>query len=857
MTAVSLQTEYMTAPLGLDAPAPLFTWKVQGQQAQTGCCVRVYKEEDLVWDSGRVDTPSPRLVYGGKALDSRTVYRWKVCLYNGSEQGTWSEETTFETGLLHKEDWQARWIGIVTNENYVVLCRHVRELPGKAVSARAYLAAEGFAQLWINGSQVCQDVLDPANTDYSKRVLYRTFDITGYLHCGANAFGVRLNRGWAERAKCLLQIHVTLEDGTETVICTRSGDWKIALSPIYYATLYGGEFYDARLDDDSWNLPTQAFEETHTQSSWGFFRYMQDPEDAAQRWWFPAIEMPAPAGVVEAQTVESVRNLGELTPVSITPAPDGSQVVDFGQNIAGWVRIRLRGQRGFPIQLEHSELLNPDGSLNMDYLTSAAPHYPLPMQRDTYVPANCDWTVYEPQFTYHGFRYVAVRGLDYTLQPENITAVIGCSNITRRSVFRCGNPLVEQIYNASVWSEKTNMHGIPTDCPQRAERQGWLNDMTARAEAAVYQFDLRRFYRKFTEDIRTAQDPVSGAIPDVAPYRHGNFPGDPVDCYLQFPYWLYWHYGDKAPIERSYESMKKLTMYWERNLYEDVLPISLYGDWTAPEEFCVEVFGKKTPVSQITNGVFVSTCLHYYNLQMMAEFAAVTDNQEDEAYFTNRVRQQKQSILRRFYDPETGSFAGGSQGENALALYFGLVPEGQEERTVERILKDLEKRGGSLTTGNLCTKYIMEVLSMYGHVDKAYELITRREYPSWGYMIEHGATTLWERWEYKTGVDMNSHNHAMYGSIVAWMHKYLAGISPLEPGFRRVSIKPYVPKDLPSAGATVDTPYGTVECAWHKKEDSIVTEVTVPLGMEAEVRLPDGQFHVCTHGSYRFISPKN
>lgn len=877
MVADFLQTEYWTNPIGLDAVAPLFTWKRSdgSSERQTGCRVRVWTDaEETIWDSGYVPTERYQLRYAGPTLHSRETYHWAVCLYGGKQQGPWSETASFEMGLLSADDWKARWIGIPTSDNYVVLCRHVKNLEKPVAKARAYLAAEGFAQLWINGHRVCQDVLDPANTDYEKRILYRTFDITGLLTQGPQAFGIRLSRGWVARGKCLLQIHLDYEDNTSEIVCTRPGEWKIALSPIRYATIYGGEYYDGRMECDNWNDPSDRFEQEHTKKTWGFFEYIEDAERPDQRWWFPAVEMPAPAGALQAQNVEPIRNIGEIAPERIYTAPDGSQVVDFGQNIAGWVRISMHGQRSDAVTLAHSELLNEDGTLNMDYLTSAAPNYPLPMQTDTYIFGDDRSVVYEPQFTYHGFRYVAVKGLRYPLEKGDIMAVIGCSAVEEHGRFACGNELMSKIYRASVWSEKTNMHGIPTDCPQRAERHGWLNDLTVRAEAAVYQFDVRRFYRKFIEDIRMAQDPISGAIPDVAPFRHGNFPGDPVDCYLLLPYLLYWHYADAVPLEQCYSSMKKLTQYWDRNIIDGILPISLYGDWASPERYCRVVWDKVTPISVITSGTFVSTCFHYYSLTLMEEFAAILGKNQERDEFRQRAAQMQANILEQFYDSATGNFAGGSQGENALALYMKLVPQGQEALTLQRLVEDIKAKDCHLSTGNLCTKYLVEVLSEYGHIDLAYTIATQTDYPSWGYMIENGATTIWERWEYKTGVDMNSHNHAMYGSIITWMYKYLAGISPLEPGFRRTAICPYIPQKLPAAGAAMDTAFGTVSCFWKQTEDRVVTDIEIPVGMEAVISLPffrpyrdgdlvqDAAFRngrweiICGHGKYSFVSPK-
>ena len=879
IVAEFLQTEYFNNPIGIDAEAPLFTWKYSGAvgEKQAGCRLMLFRQgnSSAVWDSGRVDTAEPRLIYAGPALESRTSYTWQVCLYNtDGEQGAWSESAAFETGLLDPALWQGQWLGLPTMENYVILYRCVKEIAKPVRRARAYLAAEGFAELWINGEKIGRDVLDPADTDYSRLVLYRTYDLTEKLGPGRHAVGIRLSRGWAPRGKFLLQIHLEFTDGTEDVICSQVEGWKAAISPIRCATIYSGEVYDARMECPEWNDPSDRFEQTHTPKSWGFFEYIEDPECPDQRWWFPAIEMPVPGGVLRAQNVEPIRNIEELRAQKISQAPDGSWVVDFGQNLAGWVRLRFHGQRGDVVKLEHSELLNSDGTLNMAYLTSANPHYPLPMQTDTYIIKDTEPVVYEPQFTYHGFRYAAISGLRYEPAAADVTGVVACSDVPQRAEFTCDNELLMRIHQAIVWSEKTNLHSIPTDCPQRAERHGWLNDMTVRAEAAVYQFDMRRFYRKFLEDIRTTQDPVSGAIADTAPFRHGNFPADPVSCYLLLPYLLYWQYGDIGPIGSHYDAMKKLIEYWDRNIVDGVLAFSLYGDWASPADFCRVVWGNVTPVSVITPGAYISTCYHYYHLTLMEKFAELLGKKQDQTAFRCRAEEMKAAILERFYDPETGNFALGSQGANVLALYLKLVPAGKEEQTLQRLVEDLRRHDNSLTTGNLCTKYLLEVLSEYGQVDLAYRLAVRTDYPSWGYMLENGATTIWERWEYKTGVDMNSHNHSMYGSINAWMYKYLAGISPLEPGYREILIRPYIPADLPSAAARIDTAYGRAACSWEQNGTALTVEVEIPQGTDAIVSLPggypqrdgrpvdgaqykNGRWEIrCPQGRYRFVSLK-
>lgn len=850
-----LMCEFSARPIGISRRQPMLCWDMKelpAGSAPDGYRVLVATDPSLLsaghadmWDSGEADGSRTMCVYAGAPLCSMTGYWWCVA---GRADGAWtamSEPAWFECGILDGEDWGGCWIGKPNDSVAVGLFRCAVRLPAAVRRARICLAACGYAQLWINGQRAGDELLSPANADFSRHVYALTYDVGDLLTAGENVIGVRLARGWKEHPAFRLAGYVECEDGTRVPLVSDFEHWVFMMSEILSATIYSGEVVNELYADPSWCLPGEAFAQRYHRAVWNVFSdYLPTvrADNPAQFdeygfAYYDVLEMPAPGGRIAAQSTEPIRATGEMRPVSLERLADGQIVIDFGQNFAGVVRVHLSGAAGHEVTLRYSEIRRDDGTLDMEYLRVSDPTYALPMQTDRVILAGDD-VVYQPEFTYHGFRYVSVTGAQEGFCADDITGIVMNSDLAEGGRFSCTDPLISRLQQNILWTERANLYTIPTDCCQRSERQGWLNDLTARAEATVYNFAMDRFFEKFVQDIADTQDPVSGAIGDTAPFRRGNRPADPVSSsFLILCALLYDHYGNDRPIREHYGELKKWTDFLARNTRDGVLTFTIYGDWASPVD-CCEHNGIVSPISAITPGIFVSTGYLYLDQMLMARFAAIVGNREDEERFTAQARQTKQVLLERFFDPATGDMAGGSQGANAFALYLDIVPREMRARTVERLVADIERHDYHLTTGNLMTKYIFEVLSAEGKTDVAYRIITQKTYPSLGYMIEMGATTVWERWEYETGYGMNSHNHPMYGSVSAWFYRYLAGISPLTPGYGTVGIAPCVPTALSAADGVVHTRHGDIRSAFAQADGTVTFTVTIPNGVRGKIRLP-------------------
>lgn len=850
--------EYAVNPLGIDVLSPRFIWALTGhteniQQDSFRLIVSTTPEkardaEGDMFDSGEISSSVCHCDYRGKQLESCTRYWWRVAVKSA---GIWTEYCSaqwFEMALLQEELWEGRWLGMGNEVLNVGLFRRKVRFERPVMKARVYLAAEGYVDLYVNGEKQGDAVLEPANTDFHKRLLYVTYDVTSALMEGDNVFGVRLSNGWSVHGKFRFQAYVWLDDGRCVSLSSQPGEWVMLPSPITMATIYSGEIYNGLYNRPSWCLPTKEFEETYHLEGWRMHSaYMpvnrdEDPAhfDQYKNAYYRAAELTAPTACLRAQNLEPIKIIDTVRPVEIRCLENGEQVVDFGQNFAGWIKIHLKGKAGDTVSMRFTELLNEDGTLNMEYLYFADPTYRLPMQTDVVILGETGDEEYCQSFTYHGFRYVGIAGLSTTLGLDDITGCVLSSSVPSGGSFTCSNDLINRIQESILWTEKSNLYGIPTDCPQRAERQGWLNDMTARLEESVYNFNLKRFYDKFVRDIADTQDPFSGAIADTAPARRGYRPGDPVTCFTLIPSVLHMFYGDERPIFENYEAMKKWTAYLRRNSDNGILNTSFWGDWASPRMYCGNN-GYTSSVSTITPGDFVSSGYLYFNTCKMLEFAHIIGHTDDIAFFEAEKAYLKNRLNEVYYNPQTQTYATGSQGCHAFALYLKIVPENAVEAVARHMADDVTAHEDHLTTGNLFTKYLMEMLTEHGYVDTAYRLAVQKTYPSWGYMLENGATTIWERWENATGYDMNSHNHPMYGSISAWFYKYLAGVAPLEPGYRKISIRPYLPTLLNSAKATVETYYGTILSQWKKADGRITYTIQIPPCTSAVLALPSKQ----------------
>lgn len=855
--ARKLQCEYFTDPLGIDAVSPRLSWQIcQNVRGASQSAYRIFvslSEQDAaagkgeIWDSGRIQSSRCTAVeYRGLPLKSRTRYYWTVLLYDREGyEGVLSETAWFETALLNESEWQGCWIGMPCT-GPAQLIRKEFTLEKEIASARVYVAGLGYYELYVNGEKQGVNVMDPGYTNYVERVFYVTYDVTQALGRGENCIGVMLGMGWHKHPEFILQMYVTYADGSEFSLCTQPVSWDMFTAPITYNNIYSGEHYDYRFEVNDWCRVNPDIIKEHPRKGWEVYAgFMPWPghdespeyEDTLHKSYY-CLEAEVPGGKLQAQPIEPIRVVNRLKAQKITNPQEGIYVVDFGQNIAGWASMKINGSRDQFITIGYSEILHDDGTINQDYL-KAAENYgsSIAMQTDVY-RLKGGFQSFEAHFTYHGFRYIQITGLTEMPGEDMFEACVVRSSVDSIGFFESSNPLLNKIQENILWGEQTNLHSIPTDCPQRDERMGWLNDMTARYEEAMFNFKMVHIYEKWAQDITDAQDSVSGAIPDTAPLKRGQRPADPcVASYLLVTKAIYDHYANKRSIENQYDGMKKWTDFLYRQSRNGILEYSFWGDWAGPKEFTTRQMCEA--ISKITPGEVISTGYLYYDLKLMQGFAKVIGKDADAQDFAQRAEMIKAAFIREFFNDEKGWVSTNSQGCNVFALYMGLVPEGREAEVAKHLAEDVIARDYHLTTGNLCTKYLPEMLTKYGYVDVAYKLLTQTTYPSWGYMIEKGATTIWERWEYETSWGMNSHNHPMYASVSAWFYKYLAGISTVEgSAFENIVIRPYLPAELDKAGAKLNTVRGELFSGWEKKDGLTQFKLTVPGGSKAEVYIP-------------------
>ncbi|HKS97852.1 MAG TPA: family 78 glycoside hydrolase catalytic domain [Terriglobia bacterium] len=809
-----LRCEYLRNPLGLDVRQPRFSWVLgwDGRgEAQTAYQILVAGSRALIdrnqgdqWDTGRVTSEETnQIAYQGKALAIGRTYYWKVRAWDkGGAASNYSDVATFELGPLTRDDWKGQWISGGHE------LRKELKLPAAVVRARAYVTALGYDVLYVNGRRIGHNVLDPAFTLYPKRVLYSTYDVTGALHAGDNAIGATLGGGWATLSKphsfkgyyaapaLLLQLDVELEGGRHVSLST-DGTWKVADGPFVSDSVYDGEVYDARRETPGWNQPGL--------------------DDSV---WHAATVVPGTSGAVSAESMPPIRVVGEITPVSISNPRPGSYVFDMGQNMSGWVRLRVHGPAGTRVQVRFAELLHPDGMINTDSIRMAK-------SRDIYILRGGRTETYEPHFTYHGFRYVELTGYPGTPGLDTLRARVVHTAVETVGGFSSSNQILDQIQKLIVWSELTNLFSIPTDCDQRDERQGWMGDAQVTGEEAIMNFNMAAFYTNFIRDIHDEQG-EDGSVTDTVPSRYGSRPADPAwgTAYPQLVWYMWKYYGDKRVVEENYDGVKRYVEFLRSRAQNNILSYSYYGDWVSIVQ---------------TPGAFVSAAYYYYDVELLSRMAAALGHSEDAQAYHQLAGQIRDAINQKFYDASTGNYATGTQTANAMALELGLAPDQARGRVAGNLTRDIVYTHNThLTTGFIGVKFIMPALTELGRSDLAYELAEQTTYPSWGNMIRQGATTLWELWQNKTGPSMNSQDHAMFGSVGAWFYQTLAGIQMPEEsaGYRHIVIAPQIVEDLRTASASTQTLRGTVASSWTHDPGRITLEVTIPAGSDARIVIP-------------------
>ena len=856
VTAADLRCGYAVDPLAIDEPAPRLTWgwrsAARGAR-QTAYQVLVARTPDRLmpgaadlWDSGRVEDSHAGVSYGGAPLDSGTRCFWAVRGWDQRRAATaFSAPASFETGLLSRDEWRGRWIAGPEGVSSPLLRRELT-LPAPVRRARCYVTGLGYYELSCNGARVGDHVLDPANTYYhndqpfplGSRVLYVTYDLTKSLRPGANALGVMLGHGWysaesdvppspihrepyGDRPCLLLQLNVELADGSRVSVAS-DRRWRTAPGPIVYNDYNHGETYDARRERPGW-----------------------DDVRHDDRGWAGASVVPGPGGRLVAQPLPPIKVMETRTPRRVLNPRPGVFVFDLGQNCCGWSRLRARGPRGTEIALAHAARVYEDGSLDarsnlhhVEGVHGAGMHGA--RQTDRYIlrgdPAGEEW---EPRFTLHGSRFVEVTGYPGIPALDAIDGRVVRTSARATGRFTCSDEVLNRIHAMCWWTFASSMQGYPQDSADRSERVGWLGDPIP--EDYLYNFDCASFWAKWADDIADSQK-ENGHVPKISPvhWRRTH------DAYAYpAPFWsstyavlvwtLYWFLDDEALLARHYDGLVRLVAYLGGLAHEHVIEPGL-GDHMEPQPD-----GSTSSAPRHTPTALTSTAIYYWDVRTLARIAAILGRGEDAQRYRELAERIGAAFNHRFLDPRRGTYATGSQTANATALQMGLVPAGLVERVLENLVHDITVRhDGHLSTGMVGTNALVNALPRHGAAEVMYRIATRTTFPSWGFMLERDATTLWETWSDDRDEQL-SLNMKLLGSIGKFFYRDVAGIRPLAPGFHRIAVAPKVVGPIRHASASIETVRGAAAVSWRVDGDGALRlAAEIPANATAEVRLPTG-----------------
>ncbi len=866
-----LRCEYLADPLCIDVPAPRLFWILEsGKEKKPGSFQAAYrvivssskekltKGEGDLWDSGKVESPeTTHVAYAGKPLQSRQQCFWKVKAWDdGGNESRWEdcEVGSWQMGLLEKGDWHARWIGAPAREPRKIkvvdttkpepveiaapdpspILRKAFTIAGKLARAMLYSTALGEYEVTINGQRAGDDLLQPEWTDYTKRVQYQVHDVTGLLRPGENVIGAMLADGWymgllgpgdavrqrfyGTNRRLLAQLVVELADGQLVDIVT-DGSWKLLENgPVQASDHFRGEDYDARLEQPGWDAP-------------GF--------DASK--WIPAAVDDSVKANLVAQKNEPVRVFATLEPVAMHEQVPGRWIFDLGQNMVGWCEVELGGAAGQKVTLRHGEMLELDGSLHVDNLRLAA-------QVDTFVLDGKGERWFHPRFTFHGFRYVEVSGLAGPATAGMLAGKAFSSDPPVAGSFECSNPKLNQLWSNVLWTQRDNIASVPTDCPQRNERMGWMGDAQVFAQTGIYNMDMAAFYSKFTADMRDGQKP-EGMYPDFAPHPFppGSFamsfgPGW-ADCGIIVPWRVFTSYGDKRLLEENYESMKSYV-----DLIVDENPKYLwntwgsnYGDWLNGDTLKAKGYPAKG--GEMPKDAY-ATAFYALSSGLLARIARVIGKYDDAAKY-GEVRNRVVAAFNETYVEKDGKIKGDTQAGYAIALGFGLLSDEIQALAVDHLLGAIKKYKGRLSTGFISTPHMMLELSRRGHLEQAYKFAENEEFPGWLYTIKNGATTVWERWDgFVAGrgfqdKGMNSFCHYSIGAVGEWLYRVVLGINfdEEEPGMKHAIIAPRPGGTLAWAKGSYDSIRGKISSSWKREGATTTYRVEIPPNVRATIDL--------------------
>lgn len=829
-----LQCEYLRNPIGIDALKPRLSWLMidtRQNARQTAYRILVGKDSLAVskkrgssWDSGKKNSSGTLLNYGGETLAPFTKYFWTVELWDkdGKLAGN-APVASFETGMMKADQWKGTWISDDhdINQRPAPYFRKTFEPSKQVKSARAYIAAAGLYELYLNGKKVGNHRLDPMYTRFDKRNLYVSYDVTAQLKKGKNAIGVLLGNGWynhqamavwnfdkaawrARPAFCM-DLRITYTDGT-TAVVTSDKDWKTSLSPIVSNNIYTAEHYDFRLEQQGWN--TTNFDD---------------------RKWASVVLRKAPSELIVSQAMQPIRNVKEIPVKSMKKLDDTTYVFDLGQNISGVTKIRVKGEEGTVVRLKHGERLYANGKVDLSNIDVyyRPKDQTDPFQTDIITLSGKGELEFMPKFNYKGFQYVEVTSSKpIQLNKESITGYFMHSDVAAKGKINSSNPLIDRLWWATNNSYLSNLMGYPTDCPQR-EKNGWTGDGHFAIETGLFNFDGITVYEKWLADHRDEQKP-NGVLPDIIPtggWGYGTANGtDWTSTIAIIPWNIYLFYGDSQLLADSYGAMKMYVDYVTQ-ISPNGLTTFGRGDWV--------------PVKSKSDLEYTSSTYYFVDATILYKTAKLLNKQADYEHYRALAEKIRTSINDKYFNAETGIYASGVQTELSVALQWGLVPDGLKLKVAENLAKRVAADGMHLDVGVLGAKAILNALSDNGQAETAYQLAAQDTYPSWGWWIVNGATTLYENWDIKAERDI-SLNHMMFGEIGGWFFKGLGGIHPDEqhPGFKRVQLRPNFVSGLDHFAAEHEGPYGKISSAWKRSGNKVIYTVTVPANSDAVVSFP-------------------
>ncbi|KQS34428.1 alpha-L-rhamnosidase [Pedobacter sp. Leaf194] len=829
----ALKCEYLLRPIGVDNPHPRLSWQMS--DGRDGAMQKAYRivvgtdsvqlinKAGIIWDSGKKSSTIALVTYDGATLKPFTKYYWQLELWDKDSKPLKKSISSFETGMMGMQNWRGTWISD-RNDINIMPAPYFRKVfkPAKVIkSARAYVAAAGLYELYLNGKKVGNHRLDPMYTRFDRRNLYVTYDVTTDLRQGDNAVGVLLGNGWYNhqslavwnfdkapwraRPTFCLDLRITYTDGTVETVKT-GADWKTSLSPIISNSIYTAEQYDARLEQKGWN--TINFDDSK---------------------WREVTLRATPSKNIVSQLMHPIRNAEEISVKKLRKFADTSYVFDLGRNIAGVSRLKVKGEKGTVIRLRHAERLYPDGHTDLSNIDVY--HRPKdksdPFQTDIFILGGDGEEEFMPLFNYKGFQYVEVTSSSpISLNEKSLVGFFMHSDVPAVGKISSSNELIDKLWWATNNSYLSNLYGFPTDCPQR-EKNGWTGDGHFAIETGLYNFDGITVYEKWMADHRDEQQP-NGVLPDIIPtggWGYGTANGtDWTSTIAIIPWNIYMFYGDSKLLSDNYQSIKSYVNYVE-GTSKGYLTTFGRGDWV--------------PVKSTSDLEYTSSVYFYVDADILAKAAKLFGNQNDYLQYSALAAKIRNAINEKFFDSKTGIYGKGVQTELSMALQWNIVPEASRQLVANNLAARVKADGMHINVGVLGAKAVLNALSDNGHSDVAYKLASQDTYPGWGWWIKNGATTLHENWDMQATRDI-SDNHMMFGEIGGWFFKGIGGIKVDEkqPGFKNILLTPHFVEGLDHFEASHEGPYGLILSSWKRAPKGIKYNVIVPANSTASVQIP-------------------